>query len=258
MTEKDLHSPDQKREDKSTEGIPLYMQIAEGILNRISSGELKPGDRLPTERDLSRELEVNRQTIRRALRALEAQGMIIRRQGAGTFIAEPHFARRIGTLSPTLHGELQPGYKTSVKLVLFERGPAKAPIAADLHIPKLSPVYLIHRLRLIDDEPIMLEQLTLPARLFPNLERFDFTTSSLYHVLAIEFGTTLSHAQISLKPVIAGGTVAGLLGIGLGDPLILEHRVSFDTDGNPVERAEDLYRGDRVRFVSEFPMNSSQ
>lgn len=75
---------------------PLYAQIAEGILDRIESGELAPGDRLPSERKMSRMLGVNRLTVRRALEVLASQGLLLRRQGDGTYVAEPKIARQAG------------------------------------------------------------------------------------------------------------------------------------------------------------------
>ena len=79
-------------------GVPLYIQIAEGLLNWVESGRLAPGDRLPPERDLSQMLGVNRMTLRRALEMLEAQGLLARRQGAGTYIADRKIERQAGQL----------------------------------------------------------------------------------------------------------------------------------------------------------------
>ena len=73
---------------------PLYIQIAEGLLDRIESGQVSPGDRLPSERELSQMLGVNRMTLRRALELLESQGLLIRRQGDGTYVAEPKIERQ--------------------------------------------------------------------------------------------------------------------------------------------------------------------
>ena len=76
--------------------LPLYVQIAEGLLDQIESGQLHPGDRLPPERELSETLGVNRLTLRRALRVLEGRGLLSRRQGAGTYIAQPKIERHAG------------------------------------------------------------------------------------------------------------------------------------------------------------------
>ncbi|MFQ5854143.1 MAG: 2-aminoethylphosphonate--pyruvate transaminase [Anaerolineae bacterium] len=101
-----------------TTTVPLYIQIAEGLLDRIESGELAPGDRLPSERELSEMLAVNRMTVRRALRMLEMQGLLIRRQGNGTYVAEPKIERQAGQLVPLLAIDL--GWKDKI---LFTPGP---------------------------------------------------------------------------------------------------------------------------------------
>ena len=80
--------------------VPLYIQIAEGLLDRIESGELSPGDRLPPERELSEMLSVNRMTVRRALRMLEGQGLLVRRRGDGTYVSKPKIERQAGQVFP--------------------------------------------------------------------------------------------------------------------------------------------------------------
>src|SRR5512142_1811525 len=78
--------------------VPLYNQIAESLLDQIESGKLPPGSRLPPERELAEMLGVNRMTLRQALHLLEAKGLLIRRQGNGTFVAEPKIERQAGLL----------------------------------------------------------------------------------------------------------------------------------------------------------------
>ena len=90
--------PIERPVDRHTSDVPLYVQIADSLLDRIESGRLLPGDRLPAERELSEGLGVNRLTLRRALRVLESQGLLIRRQGSGTFVADPKIERQAGRL----------------------------------------------------------------------------------------------------------------------------------------------------------------
>ena len=90
--------------DRTETSVPLYVQIAEGLLDRIESSELTSGDRLPSERELSEKLGVNRLTLRRALRVLEDQGLLIRRRGSGTYVAEPKIEWQAGQLIPFTRG----------------------------------------------------------------------------------------------------------------------------------------------------------
>src|SRR3990172_12022012 len=84
--------------DRLIAGTPLYAQIADALLGRMQSGELAAGDRIPPERELSDMLGVNRLTLRRALRELEGRGLLRRRPGLGTFVAEPKIERPAGWL----------------------------------------------------------------------------------------------------------------------------------------------------------------
>jgi len=230
---------------------PLYLQIAEGLLDRIETGELVPGDRLPPERALSEMLGVNRLTLRRALRALEGQGLLTRRQGKGTYVAAPKIERQADRLVSFTHGMRRRGFTPGIRLVSLEERPAEASLAREMRLPTSAPVYDLLRLRTLNQEPVLLESYTLSVRRFPGLRRFDLEARSLYEVLETEYRVVIQRARQSLEPVVAGGFEAGLLAIEAGAPLMLERRLSFDARGEPVERGLDLYRGDRFRFVTE-------
>jgi len=231
--------------------IPLYVQIAESLLDRIESGKLRPGDRLPPERNLSKMLSVNRMTVRRALQVLESQGLLLRRQGAGTYVAEPKIERQAAQLVPFTQGMQRRGYTPGARVITLERHPAEPSIAGELELPVSAPVYHIHRLRLINQEPLLLERLEIPVHRFPDLERYDLSQRSLYEIMETEYGVSVVRARQSLEPVIATNYEAELLQVALGAPLMLERRLAFDQDDQPVEQGRDLYRGDRFRFVTE-------
>jgi GntR family transcriptional regulator len=237
--------------DRFSMTVPLYVQIAEGFLDRIESGELSPGDRLPPERELSELLSVNRMTVRRALRMLEGQGLLIRRQGAGTYVAKPKIERQASQLFPFTRGMEQRGYKPGIKLITFEKRPAETSIAQKLDIPVAAPVFRAYRLRTLNQEAVMLEDLTVPGFIFPDFDHHDISSRSLYEILATEYQISISQAQQSLEPVIASEYEAHLLGIDAGAPMMLERRLAFDEQGRPVEYSKDLYRGDRFRFITE-------
>jgi GntR family transcriptional regulator len=165
--------------ERFTTVLPLYVQIAEGLLDRIESGELVPGDRLPAERELSERLAVNRMTVRRALNMLEGQGLLIRRQGDGTYVAEPKIERQAGQLFPFTRGMERRGYRPGARVISIEKKFAEASIAARLSLPVSAPVYHVHRLRLINQEPVMLEEFSIPANRFPDFDRFNLSGRSL-------------------------------------------------------------------------------
>lgn len=237
--------------DRLIAAAPLYVQISESLLERIEAGQLAPGTRLPPERELSRMLGVNRLTLRRALRMLEQQGLLTRLQGKGTYVAEPKIEREAGRLVSFTRGMSRRGYSVGTRLVSLEQRPAETSLARELKLPTSAPVYFILRLKTLNTEPVLIERYTIPVRRFPGLDRFDLEARSIYDILQVEYGITIQRARQSLEPVAADEFDAALLGIAGGAPLMLERRLSFDQDGEPVEQGRDLYRGDRFRFVTE-------
>ena len=230
---------------------PLYAQIAEGLLDRIESGELPPGERLPSEREWSERLGVNRMTLRRALQLLEMQGLLIRRQGDGTYIAEPKIERQAGKLVLFARGMERRGFVPGARVLTLEKRSATAVEAQQLEIPVAAPVYFVFRVRLVNQEPVMLERFTVPAQRFPGFERYDFSVRLVSDVMEQEYGIAEVRARQSLEPALATEYEAELLGVKPGAPLMLERRLGLDENDQPVEYGKDLYRGDRFRFVTE-------
>jgi len=243
--------PIERPVDRQTTDVPLYVQIADSLLDRIESGRLLAGDRLPPERELSEGLGVNRLTLRRALRVLESQGLLIRRQGSGTFVADPKIERQAGRLISFTRGMERRGFTPGARMVRFEERPVEASLAAVLRLPLHAPVIDLLRLRFLNSAPVMLEHYVMSAQRFPDLQRFDLEHRSMYEVMESEYGVRIRRARQSLEPVTAGEYEAELLGVGLGAPLMLERRLAYDQDDHPVEHGRDLYRGDRFRFVTE-------
>ncbi len=230
---------------------PLYSQIADRLSEQINTGKLTPGSRLPPERELSQTLGVNRMTLRQALHLLESQGLLVRRQGDGTYVAEPVIERQAGKLFSFTNGMQRRGYTPGGKIVTLTQHPVDVTVARNLKLRADAPVYDLYRLRLIGDEPVMLEHFIIPVQHFPNLDQHDLARRSMYEVMSKEYGVKVTTARQSLEPVVAGKFEAKLLDIKKGAPLMLERRVSFDQDNRPVEYGNDLYRGDRFRFVTE-------
>jgi GntR family transcriptional regulator len=232
-------------------GVPLYIQIAEGLLNWVDSGRLAPGDRLPAERDLSQTLGVNRMTLRRALELLAAQGLLERRQGAGTYIADRKIERQAGQLVSFTKRMREQGFTPGARVVSFEERPCGAALAAALRLPTSAPVYDIRRLRFLNGQPVLLEHYTLPIMRFSRLAQYDLEHNSLYEVLHTHYGVDVHRARLSLEAVLATAYESEQLLVPLSAPLMLERRLSYDALGAPVEHGEDHYRGDRFQFVTE-------
>jgi len=231
--------------------IPRYIQIADSLLDQIESGELPPGTRLPPERKLSELFEVNRLTLRRALDRLATRGLIVRQHGKGNFVTKPKIERQTGRLISFTSGMERRGLVPGAKVITFEQRPVVSAIAKQMKIPVLTPVYYGRRLRLINQEPVMLEEFWMPVHAFPSFERHDLTNHSTYEIMESEYGISMLKARRSFEPTIATEYEAKLLGIEAGAPVMLLRRLGFDQKDRCLEYGKDLYRGDRFRFVTE-------
>jgi GntR family transcriptional regulator len=234
-----------------TAGLPLYIQISQSLLAQINSGELAPEERLPSERDLSNRLQVSRMTIRAALRELDSKGLLIRRPGDGTYISKPKIERYADKLVPFTVSMKSRGYQIGTKLIFFEQRLADVSVAKDLQIPVSTPVYYCQRLRLINQEPVLLENCTVPTAIFPNFGEYDLEERSLYDIMESEYGVVPHHSEQSLEAVIATEFEAELLNVETGAPLMMERRLAFDQNNRPFEYGNDFYRGDRFRFFTK-------
>jgi GntR family transcriptional regulator len=214
-------------------GDPAWAQIEARLSDRIATGGLAPGERLPPERELAATLGVSRMTVRQALDALARRGLVERGVGRGTFVRAP------ARVEHSLDGAL--GF---TERLAGQGLPAEARVLltavedAELHV---------RRLRSSDGRPLALEDSWLPADRFPGLLERDLT-GSLYALMRDAYGLQPVRAEERLTPVAAGDE-ADVLGVRPGAPLMLVERTAYSLDGAVVERARDLHRGDRSAFV---------
>lgn len=231
--------------------IPLYIQIAERLISQIESGDLSAGTQLPPERVLSSEFNINRMTLRRALKVLETQGLLERKHGIGNFIAHSKIDRRMESVFRFSSGMTNRGFSPGTKLISVKVIKSNKKIARDFGKGDPLMVYDILRLRSINHEPVMLESYKIPVYRFPGLREHDLEKRSIYEIFETEYGIEITRNQQILEPINANGFEADLLQIECGDPLMLENRLSYDDADQPVEIGKDRYRGDRFRFIAE-------
>lgn len=227
--------------------MPLYLELQDAVRALIVRQELQPGDRLPTERALMQRFGVSRITVTRALLNLETEGLVDRRQGAGTFVARAKvlvdLQRLKGFTDDMRLRDLTPGGR----ILRLERVPASAEVARALRIVVGEAVPLIVRLRTADGEPMGLHE----SYLRPDLQvyRKDLEArGSLYALLRDRYQVHLEEADETIEAVTATAFQARSLAVRRGAPLLGVERVSYDRRGRPVELAYMLYRGDRYRY----------
>lgn len=233
-------------------GPPAYAQIEDRVAEAIAAGELKPGDRLPSERELATRLNVSRMTLRQALDSLARRGLVRRSVGrrGGTFVAEPKIERDLSAPAGLTQQLRRQGHRAGARVVSAGQIRAGRQAADALSIPEGALTHEIVRLRFSDGEPLALERSIFPAERFPGLLDGPLD-GSLYEILEDRYATRLVRTVERLEPVVADKHEASLLEGKAGMPLLLVERRAFGEDRAPVEWARDLFRGDRTRVIVE-------
>jgi GntR family transcriptional regulator len=228
-----------------------YLQVRDSIEHRIAAEGLKAGDRLPTERELAGQLGVARPTLRRSMQLLESAGVVERRQGSGTYVAQPRVSMDMRVLMSFSRGVLSAGMRPGARILVSEHVPADRDLARAFALATGESVYHLERLRTASGIPVALERSWFPDIVAPALDLKDLERRSVFDILAADYGIRLRRAEQELEPVAADADAVRLLGCHIGEPLMLVRRRSFDETGRPVEYAEDRFLADRSRFHSE-------
>jgi GntR family transcriptional regulator len=129
--------------------------------------------------------------------------------------------------------------------------PAGAEIGERLNMSRGEPVYRIVRIRTIDGEPIMYDQVYMPAQNFPGLKDKDLNNRSLYEIIANDYGTALGKARQVFEPVLIDVRESKLLKVDKGTAAMLIERITFDLNGAPVVYSTIIIRGDKCRFSAD-------
>lgn len=235
--------------------IPLYYQLAEAIREQIASGELKPGDQLPTERELTETTGISRVTVRQALGYLTREGLLIAHHGKGTFVAEPKLSYEAFHLLGFTEKMMSQGMLTSSRVIEQKVITPPKSVAARLHLGRSERAIKVVRLRLSQQVPLLLETVYLPHRLCAGLEQENLMGKSMYALLEEQYGLRLQYAHQSLEATVANDYEAEVFGVAAGTPMILLEGVTFSSQEQRVEYFKAVYRGDRFRFEFESPRN---
>lgn len=225
---------------------PLYQQLHRALRQAITSNLLAPDEALPAERDMALDLGVSRITVRKALDALADEGLVRRRQGAGTFVAS-RVEKSFSKLSSFTEDMRSRGRSPRSIWLRRSDGAVTPEEAMILGLSPATPVYRFSRIRFADDLPMALENSTVPGFCLPSK---DAVETSLYEALE-RHGYRPVRALQRLRAVLFTDEQARLLDVVEGAPGLLIERRGFLRDGRAVEFTQSYYRGDAYDFVAE-------
>lgn len=210
---------------------------------------LSTGQRLPSERELSERWSVSRMTLRQATDLLVSEGLLVRRQGTGTFVAGRPMIRALGLTSFSQDMRSR-GLRPGSLLVSFRTLPADAALAGALQLSLGEPLFQFSRVRLGDGVPLAVETTWLPEALVPGLTEADLS-GSLYELLVNRYGIVTSNARVSIEPLLPDEPVQTLLGIDADQACLRLRMVDSDAAGRVIMVANCVYRGDKYHLRAD-------
>jgi len=221
--------------------VPRHQAIEAYLREQIAAH--RPGDMLPTEKELCELFGVSRMTARQAVMRLAEAGLVRREPGRGTFVEQPRLLREVGMLLSFTRTMERQGKRASARLLEQSIEPAEPEVAGKLSLTDGAPVVRIRRMRLVEETPLALEVVVLPADRFGWLSQTDLTGS--LHVALEQRGIIPCAGAGTLTADVADKEEAHLLGIPVGAPLLVERMVLQDQDGIPIQVGESRYAGQR-------------
>lgn len=234
-----------KRNIDKNSPVPLYYQLKEILIDMIDKRDLRENDRLPTEQELCQQYKISRATVRPALKELENEDYIYKIQGKGTFVSPKKFQQDLLKFYSFTEEMKKKGKTPASRVLDFAVIDCGGKIASKLEINK---IYRFTRLRLADDEPMMIETTYLPYDLFPGIERKDLEKRPLYAILINKYNTSFSKAEETFRSVLLNEREAENLSYIKGGPAILLERVTYNSSGQIIEYTKSVARGDKFEF----------
>lgn len=227
--------------------MPYHAQLRQILEQAITSSLWRPADRLPSEQELCRHFGVSRSPVRQALADLEADGLIRREKGRGTFVAEPPASAFVQSTASFHEEATRLGHTVRSEVLTCEVADLPNWAAHLLTGQQASEGLVLERLRYLEDEPVMLVKNYLPARYADAVLAADLEKGSLYQTLRDAYGVELSGGRRTLSAAAVDAEAAPLLGLEAGDPVLVIESVAWDDRSTPIEAYIAWHRSEHTR-----------
>ena len=228
--------------------LPRYHRIYLVLREQLRSGELAADRPLPGEMALARRYGVSRVTIRAALARLEAERLVRRERGRGTFPRAPRAAAPSPTaLSGFFENLLAMGLRTSVRILDLREIHASAEVAAALKLAPHAPVQKATRVRSLRSGPVSLITTWVPAEVARAFGRRELAAKPMLRLLE-DAGVKVREGDQTISAQLADHETASALGVAVGSPLLSVRRIVYGPKRRPVQLLQGLYRPDRYEY----------
>ncbi|HBB17967.1 MAG TPA: hypothetical protein DCZ97_13545 [Syntrophus sp. (in: bacteria)] len=228
--------------------LTKHRQIIEALTAQIQANQLKPYDRLPSEKELCAQWQTSRSTVRKAMDQLADRERIFRVPGKGSFVAFPKILHQTSQILSFTEKMKAQGLEVETKLILKELIDPSEEVAAALKLAKSARALKIQRLRIVKGEPMVLQTAFMPANLCENLMKEDLESQSLNRLFQEQCDIRLSRSDIWIEAPIISKKEKKLLGNPHVPLFLAVVGVTFDQNGKPVRFSRGIFRGDRVRL----------
>ena len=233
---------------KQDAATPLYEQLMNEVERKIREGYYKPGDKIATEAEMAKEFGVSLITVRKAVSLLMEKGLVIKKQGKGTFVLNreirPHL-EGIGGFHDALGGM----QRASTELLSIDEVEAGQEFGDYLSMPASYPIIRIRRVLSADGAPVMLDTCYLPAFRYPGIRQRLTGNFSVYGILREEYGIKMTTAEKVLKVRWANGEEQRLLNCGEGDPVFDIFKIVYDENRIPVHVSISIINGENTSYI---------
>lgn len=227
---------------------PLHARIKDTLRTRILDGTYAPNSQMPSEYALCAMFGVSRITVRQALGDLRNEGLVFRLHGKGTFVSKPKAFQNVTSLQGFAQAMSSMGHEIVNTLLAFRIVEANRYIAQKLDLPEGARVAEIHRVRLLDREPISLELTWVPEPLGKRLASADLVTRDIFLIIENDCGVPLGHADVSIDAMLANDEIAHALHVQEGSPVLRIERTTHDAQGTPIDFEYLYFRGDAFQY----------
>ncbi|KVV20934.1 GntR family transcriptional regulator [Burkholderia cepacia] len=227
---------------------PLYVQIKDTLRARILDGTYAPHSRMPSEHELCAAFGVSRITVRQALGDLQKEGLLFKLHGKGTFVSRPKAFQNVTSLQGFAEAMSSMGYEIVNQVRSVRTVKADRHLATKLNVPEGAPLVEIHRVRLLNREPVSLEQTWVPEALGKRLAGADLATRDIFLVLENDCGIPLGHADVSIDAILADDEIVDALQVEESSPVLRIERLTHDASGAPIDYEYLYFRGDAFQY----------
>jgi DNA-binding GntR family transcriptional regulator len=235
---------------------PLHMQVAKVLEKQVKRGKWKPGQKIISERELMELGNISRATVRQAIGSLVQAGVLEKIQGAGTFVKQPKIEQPMNVAYSFSQQLRELGLKLEDKLLNRDLLVASDELAKRLQIRKKSKVIYLHRLRLINGEPFMINKAYVPYSLCPALLG-DKLEPSLYSLLVERYGLPVVHATDKIEALSGDKETSKRLKLSSSIPILFVERLAYTTGERILHLGLNYIRGDRCFFRIDLSSQAS-